>query len=226
VIFLKVAIVTCLAGLAVALFTGSNPIAFRVVMAGCVVTLVGACWMLWVVRDPATFAPRKVVIPALIIGVGSFGGVYFWGVASPVAAMITFGIYFFSLGSNARITLFMYLVVSVLHGALILLIVTGVIADRGIISVTNLRTLDQVGVLGVIEFLYFITYGALEPARVTLEHVSKLEQACAASPSARHCAAEARRARSRARDRWPWAVHRPDRRLVQARRADRSWRDG
>jgi serine/threonine-protein kinase len=177
-IFLKVAILTCFAGLGVAAATGGDPVAFRVIAAGCLITLIGAVWMLAIVRDAATFAHRKVFVPALVIAFGAFGGVYFWGVASPVAAMITYGIYFFSLGANGRITAAMYILVSVLHGALILLIAGGVIADRGIITISHLRPMEQIGVLGVVEFLYLITfYTARTSQRVTLEHVSKLEQA-------------------------------------------------
>jgi serine/threonine-protein kinase len=177
-IFLKVAIVTCLLGAGLALATGGDPIAFRVVMAGCIITTLGCLWMLTVVRDPARFTPTRVVPPALVIALGAFGGVYYWGVASPVAAMITYGIYFFSLGSSARVTTAMYLFVSFVHAAFLLLVMSGVVVDRGIVSMASLRTIDQVGVLGVVEFLYFITfYTARRSQRVTLEHVSNLEQA-------------------------------------------------
>jgi serine/threonine-protein kinase len=55
---------------------------------------------------------------------------------------------------------------------------SGIVVDRGIVSMASLRTIDQVGVLGVVEFLYFITfYTARRSQRVTLEHVSNLEQA-------------------------------------------------
>jgi eukaryotic-like serine/threonine-protein kinase len=177
-IFLKVAILTCVAGVVVALVTTGDPIAFRVVMAGCIVTTIGALWMLSVARDPATFSPRRVLGPSLVIAVGAFGGIYYWGPASPVAAMITYGIYFFSLGSNARVTAAVFVLVAIGHGALILLITAGVVADRGIISMEGVRTLDQLGVLLVVEFLYFITfYTARRSQRLTLEHVSRLEQA-------------------------------------------------
>ncbi|HUS33421.1 MAG TPA: serine/threonine-protein kinase [Kofleriaceae bacterium] len=177
-IFLKVAMITCLAGVGIAFLTGGDPIAFRVVMAGCMVTMLGSLWMFMKVRDPATFAHRKVIAPALVIAFGAFGGVYYWGPASPVAAMITYGIYFFSLGANARITFAMYILVSILHGALLVLIATGIVIDRGIVNIQHLRWIDQLGVLAVIEFLYFITfYTARTSQRVTLEHVMKLEQA-------------------------------------------------
>jgi len=177
-IFLKVVIATGFAGMAIAMWTRADAFAFRVVMAGCAITLVGATWMLSVVRDPAKYTARSIVLPALVIALGAFGGVYYWGVASPTAAMIAYGIYFFSLGSSAPLITGMYALVSVLHGALIVLIMAGALHDRGIVSIEHLRPIDQLGVLAVVEFLYFITfYTARVSQRVTLEHVSKLEQA-------------------------------------------------
>ena len=177
-IFLKVAMLTCVAGLAVAFLTDGDPIAFRTVMVGCIVTMSGALWMMSFVRNPTTYSPRKILLPALVIAVGSFGGVYYWGAASPVAAMITYGIYFFSLGAHARITTAMYVVVAALHAALVIGIMTGGLADRGIVSMAHVRTIDQIGILGVIEFLYLITFiTARISQRVTLDAVSRLEQA-------------------------------------------------
>ncbi len=177
-IFLKIAIATCFAGVLVAIITGGDPVAFKVVCASCVVTSVGSGWMLWLARDAATYTPRRALIPALLIAFGSFGGVYYWGTASPVAAMLTYGIYFFSLGVNARIVTAMYVLVAILHAALGLSIMTGVVEDRGIISMAGLRTIDQVGVIAVIEFLYFITFfTARVSQRATLEAMTHLEQA-------------------------------------------------
>jgi len=177
-VFLKVALLTCVAGILVALATGGDPIAFRVVMGGCALTAIGSVWMLSVVRDPSKYEPRRLVAPALVIGFGAFGGVYYWGAASPVAAMIAYGIYFFSLGSSAPLIAGMYGLVAVLHGAFIAAIMTGVVADRGIISMQHLRTIDQIGIFSVIEFLYFITFfTARVSQRVTLQHVERLEQA-------------------------------------------------
>jgi len=177
-IFLKLSLVTCVAGILVALATGGDPIAFRVVMGGCALTALGSVWMLAVVRDAARYEVRRLIAPVLIICIGSFGGVYYWGAASPVAAMIAYGIYFFSLGSSVPLIAVMYVLVTVMHGGLIVLIMAGVIDDRGIVSMQHMRTIDQVGVLSVIQFLYFITFfTARVSQRVTLQHVEKLEQA-------------------------------------------------
>ena len=177
-VFLKVALLTCIAGLAVAFVTDGDPIALRLVVAGCLVTAIGAGWMLTIVRDPARYSARAILAPALLIAFAAFGGVYYWGVASPVAAMITYGIYFFSLGSNAAIVTALYALVSILHGMLMVLIMTGLVVDRGIVNIGHARWMDQFGVICVIEFLYFITfYTARRSQRVTLEAVSHLETA-------------------------------------------------
>jgi serine/threonine-protein kinase len=177
-IFLRVAVLTALAGLGVALLTNGDPVAFRLLAIGCGITIAGALWMLRVVRRPERYTARAILPAALVIALGAFGGVYYWGVASPVAAMITYGIYFFSLGSLSGVIGGMYALVAVLHAALAVAIMTGALDDRGIISMAHARTIDQVGVISVIEFLYFITfYTARTSQRVTLEAMSRLEQA-------------------------------------------------
>ena len=177
-IFLKVAIVTALMGLFVAMLTHGDPVAFRLLAGGVGVTILGALWMLRIVRSPERYTPRTVLPSALVIALGSFGGVYYWGVASPVAAMITYGIYFFSLGSLRDIISGMYALVAIVHGALGYAIIAGLIDDRGIISMAHARPIDQVGVIAVIEFLYFITfYTARTSQAVTLDAMQRLEQA-------------------------------------------------
>ncbi|HTR49423.1 MAG TPA: serine/threonine-protein kinase [Kofleriaceae bacterium] len=176
-IFLKVAIVTSVAGAVAGVATNGDPIAFRAQITGCIVVTLGSLWMLRVTLDPARYSTRAILPPALVIAFGAFGGVYYWGWASPVAAMITYGIYFFSLGANTKLTTAMYLLVAVVHAVIGLAIITGVTVDRGIVAMPA-RTFDQIGTLLVIEFLYFITFfTARVSQRVTLEHVHKLEQA-------------------------------------------------
>ncbi len=177
-VFLRVALLTCVAGALVALVTSGDPVAFWVVVSGCALSSFGALWMLASLRDPSAYSPRKLIGPALVIAFGAFGGVYYWGAASPVSAMIAYGIYFFSLGSGARVVTAMYMLESLLHGGLIVAIMLGLVDDRGIVNMQHLRTIDQIGILSVVEFLYFITfYTARVSQRVTLDHVTKLEQA-------------------------------------------------
>ncbi|HWU86761.1 MAG TPA: protein kinase, partial [Kofleriaceae bacterium] len=177
-VFLKAVVGTCLGGILVAVVAGGDAVARAAVLAGTAVALAGAAWMFRVLRDHTTYDARRLLVPGLFVVFGSMSGVYYWGVASPVAALLVYGIYFFSLGTDARITATMYAVVSGLHGALGLGILTGLLADRGLVNMSGLRTLDQLTIVSIIEFLYFIAFvTARASQRVTLDAMTKLQQA-------------------------------------------------
>ena len=177
-VFLKAVFGICLGGIIVALASRGDPVARNVVLAGTGAAIVGAAWMLALLRDEASLEPRRMVAPALLVVAGSMSGVYYWGVASPVAAMLVYGIYFFSLGTNARVTALMYALVAVIHGALGLGIIFGALADRGVVNTGGLRTVDQVALLSIIESLYAIAFvTARASQRVTLDAMTQLQQA-------------------------------------------------
>ncbi len=177
-IFLKVIFAVCVGGIIVALTAQGDPVARNVVLVGTGGALVGIGWMLLVTRNAATWDNKKFLFPALAIVFGSMAGVYYWGTASPVAAMLVYGIYFFSLSSNVRLTTSIYLLIAITHGALGLGIVSGVLEDRGLVNMGGLRTLDQISIVCIIEFLYFITFfTARVSQRVTLDAMTKLDQA-------------------------------------------------
>ncbi|MCX5742620.1 MAG: serine/threonine-protein kinase [Proteobacteria bacterium] len=177
-VFLKVAIFLCIGGIATALISGGDAIARTVVIVGSVVAAFGAVVMLWVTRDAERYTARALVVPAFAVVFGSMAGVYYWGVASPVTAMLVYGIYFFSLGSNRGVTALMYGIVSIAHALLGLAIMAGVIVDRGLVAMSGLRTIDQVNLMVIIEALYLITFvTARKSQRVTLDQMEKLEQA-------------------------------------------------
>ena len=176
-VFLKVVLAICFGGIIVAFTASGDPIARRVVLLGTLSSLVGAAWILVITRDPAKYELRRIIAPGMLIITGSMAGVYYWGTASPVAAMIVYGIYFFSLASSARITTGVYLLIATLHGLLGLGIISGVVLDRGVIQMSQLRTLDQITIMSIIEALYFMAfYTARVSQRVTLDAMTRLEQ--------------------------------------------------
>jgi hypothetical protein len=177
-VFLKAVLGICLGGILVALVSRGDAIARDVVFVGTASAVIGALWMITACRDQSTYDPRRMIAPGLLVVAGSMSGVYYWGVASPVAAMLVYGIYFFSLGSSARITAFMYATVATLHGALGLAIVTGALRDRGVMSMGDLRTLDQITLISIFETLYLIAFiTARASQRFTLDAMTKLEHA-------------------------------------------------
>jgi serine/threonine-protein kinase len=178
-VFLKLVLITSIAAIGATLMTTSgDPLAFRVVLAGCATVSIGAAWMLWVIRDPAGYTAGRIAGGATLVAIGAYGGVYYWGVASPATAMVLYGIYFFSLGADRRITLLMYVLCALAHAVLGLGIVVGALDDRGIINIQHLPRIDQLTAVLVVQFLYFIAYyTARVSQKVTLEAVLRLEQA-------------------------------------------------
>ncbi|MBS1124125.1 MAG: serine/threonine protein kinase [Deltaproteobacteria bacterium] len=177
-IFLKIVFVTNIMGSIGAVTTDGVAIARQVVLTACVVTSLSAVWLLLLARDPATYTTRRIMPPVLLLALGAFGGSYYWGVASPNAALIAWGIYFFSLGNSLRITAAVYVFCATIHGLLCAGIMTGILTDHGLINMSSMRSIDQVGILVMIEFFYLITFVTARVSQyVTLQAMSKLEQA-------------------------------------------------
>jgi hypothetical protein len=177
-VFLKAALAITGGGVIVAVATTGDPVAKVVVLIGSGMAALAALYLWWLLRDPANYQPKKLFAPALPILLGSMSGVYYWGAGSPVAALLVYGIYFFSLGSDRRLTGAMYGLVAAIHGVLGLGILSGVLADHGVVRVGGLPAREQVAILCIIEVLYFVAYyTARISQRVTLDAMSKLEQA-------------------------------------------------
>jgi serine/threonine-protein kinase len=192
-VFLQTVFVLCAGGILVALSTAGDHVAKVVLVVGTVGAALGALVVLGLTRDPARYHPSRLVVPALLIVFGSMSGVYYWGTGSPVAAMLVYGIYFFSLGADRRINTAMYALVAATHGLLGLGIMTGVLADHGVVRIDQLRTREQLAIVCIIEALYFIAYyTARVSQRVTFDAMGKLEQAVRGNAQRDALLAEAR----------------------------------
>jgi eukaryotic-like serine/threonine-protein kinase len=192
-VFLQTVFALCAGGIIVVVSTAGDHVAKVVVLVGSVGAALGALVVLGLTRDPARYQPSRLVVPALLIVFGSMSGVYYWGAGSPVAAMLVYGIYFFSLGADRRVTTAMYALVAATHGILGLGIMTGVLADHGVVRIDQLRTREQLAIVCIIEALYFIAYyTARVSQRVTLDAMSKLEQAVRGNAQRDALLAEAR----------------------------------
>jgi serine/threonine-protein kinase len=192
-VFLQVVFGLCAGGILVALVAAGDPVAKIVVLVGSVGAAVGAAVALGLIRDPTRYEPARLFVPALLITFGSMSGVYYWGAGSPVAAMLVYGIYFFSLRADRRVTTAMYALVAATHGVLGLGIVTGLLADHGVVRIDHLPARNQLAILSIIEALYFVAYyTARVSQRVTLDAMGKLEQAVRGNAQRDALLAEAR----------------------------------
>ena len=161
----------------VALLDG-DPFAFRVVIAGCILVCVGAGLLYNIIRDPARYTLGKISFAATIVAISAYGGVYYWGLASPAVAMILYGIYFFSLGLDVRVRLLQYAVCALLHLTLSAAIISGLIKDRSILPIGHLAVQGQIIVCLGVQVLYLITFVTARFSRkVTIDALSRLELA-------------------------------------------------
>ncbi|MDB4960409.1 MAG: serine/threonine protein kinase [Myxococcales bacterium] len=192
-VFLRVALACCVFGALIALMTSGDPVAQRVVVIGSALGAIGSLWILSITRDHENYAQRRVIVPGIMLVAGAMSGVYYWGTASPVAAMLVYGIYFFSLGASRMATAGIYLLIALIHGVLGFGIAAGLLVDRGIISMGALQIRDQMAIVLIIEFLYLIAFvTARQSQKVTLDAMSSLELAVRGVANREALLAEAR----------------------------------
>ena len=192
-VFFKVVLTLSITGIAVAAITEGDHTAQIVVIAGSIGSALAATWLLIVTRDTTKLESKRIAIAAGPVIFGAMAGVYYWGTVSPVTGMLVYGIYFFSLGVDMQLVNWIYGIVAITHGLLGLGIISGVIEDHGLIQMTHLRFQDQLAVLGIIEFLYLVSYiTARLSQQVTLDSIAKLEQAVRAVSQRDALLAEAR----------------------------------
>jgi hypothetical protein len=177
-VFAKMALGVTLSGIVIALSTGGDATARALLLVLSSAAGLATVWVLAITRDPTAYDARRLLAPALVLVMGGMGGVYYWGTVSPIAGLLVYGIYFFSLGADKVVITAIYAAISLTHGVLGVGIMTGALADRGLIRMTGLSTRDQLAFVIIIEFLYFFAFiTARLSQRVTLRAVSRLEQA-------------------------------------------------
>ena len=176
--FVRIALVI-VTGAAVAVWiAGGDPIARIVVAIGCGVVALTGVWFLATTRAPENFTVRRLTIGAAMGALGTFGGTYYWGVASPACAIFVYGIYFYSTGGHARSTLFLYLWCASLQLVLSAATIGGWLEERSLLRSTDMTLVKQVMTQAVIQFLFLAAYVTGRRSRLTLlEAVERHENA-------------------------------------------------
>jgi eukaryotic-like serine/threonine-protein kinase len=192
-VFFRVVLALTIGGMIAALPSHGDPTAKAIVMLASVCSGLAATYVLVVALHPDRYHPRLLMLPGIPVVFGALAGVYYWGAVSPVTGMLVYGIYFFSLGKDARFITANYALIASLHGLLCVAIMSGVIDDRGLVPLGRFETLDQIALLSIIETLYLIAFiTARLSEQATLRAVSKLEQAVRAMTHQDALLAEAR----------------------------------
>ena len=132
----------------------------------------------WIIRDPSRYTPERALVPILVCVVGATTACLFVGMYSGALALYPFGIYFFSLGASFRASAIAYGTCAVLVGVVMLLQITDVVPDRGLISAAHLPVLDRTVLALVIQLILAATFwfGRLS-RRATIDAFVRLDRA-------------------------------------------------
>jgi len=108
--------------------------------------------------DPSRYELGRVLRTGYVCIAAAYFGIGFFGVYSPAAVVIPFGLYFFGLAHSFRGTLFVYVICAVTYAIMTGLVAFGVIRDRGLVQPIELSLLESLVVITAVQVLFFATY--------------------------------------------------------------------
>ena len=145
--------------------------AARAAVAGGMLAVVGASLILgWMLRDDAGYSVPRALVFGVTCVLGGFAGIYYFGVFSPAAAIIPFGLYFFSVGQSFGGTFAIWALCTVIEAALGLGIVARVIPDPGLVRPAGLSAAGQAGIVLLVEATFFATFLIARASRRAVLH--------------------------------------------------------
>jgi len=159
-------------------FVGGDPLARRVYFATLLTVAVAYGGLLVITRNPLRYTERLVGLCAQVAATASSGMLFFFGVFSPAAMVTSLALYVYATGASLGWTLAAYLHVAIAHAVLAGLSISGVIADRGLVSGDDIEQRHAIVILLAVQFVYLMSWAVGRMARKkTLEAITDLETA-------------------------------------------------
>jgi tRNA A-37 threonylcarbamoyl transferase component Bud32 len=177
-VFARLTLLLCVFGLALTPLYGGDPIALRILVGALVAAMGTSLFVEWMTRKPARYSERRLILVVQLQELCATSAAYFFGVFSPFPAVVSLGIYVYSLGARFTNALVCYLNLAIGQAVLAGLIISGTIADRGIIRADDLAIENQLLVQSNVQFVYFVAFAlARLSRRKTVAAVADLEAA-------------------------------------------------
>ena len=156
--FMRIALALAV-GMAWALpFVGGDHIAKTALVVSIVMVVVVCGRLLVLLRDDDAYTVPRALAAAYSTIFAVFCGIQFYGVFSPGAAIVPLGIYFFCTGQSDRASVAVYATCAGVYGTMAALILSGVVADRGVIRADTVPLMERIVVLVLIEGIFFAVY--------------------------------------------------------------------
>ncbi len=139
-------------------FLGGDPVAKVVLVVAFAVTAGSYAWALYVTRDPDNYTDRMVLVVGHVAAVASIGTPYYFGIYSGAPALMAIGLFVYALGTPREHATGVYLTVAGAQLGLAVLIISGVVADRGLIRGGHLALHEQIILQVYVAGIYTVTY--------------------------------------------------------------------
>jgi eukaryotic-like serine/threonine-protein kinase len=150
-------------------FAGGDLLAREIVYGGIVVGIAAIGYLYWLAGDAERFVERRVALAYGVSIVAVFTAVYYWGIFSPVAAIVALAIFFVALGRSLRVGLMLYVLSAVLQGALAIVVIDGLVRDRGLVTSTDTSVQQQIIQQVMLQIVYAVTYLIARATRLQLD---------------------------------------------------------
>jgi serine/threonine-protein kinase len=177
-VFFRVVLLLIVAVSAVLPIMGGDRVYKWIFAGGLAMAGVSSAIFLWSIREETNYTPARTVVPILSCVVCVVGACNYFGIYSPAPMVLTFGIYFMSLGSSVTAAVWTYVAAVLLHGLGSVVVALGILPDRGLIHLGNLDTVDRLimALVGQAVLLATFILGRLS-RNATLTAMERLEKA-------------------------------------------------
>ncbi|HEY1694105.1 MAG TPA: protein kinase [Polyangiaceae bacterium] len=153
---------------------GGDPTAKRIFLFATAAIIASCGWLAWELRRDEGYTIERATTVAYVSICSAFAGIWYFGVFSPAAAIIPFGLSFFSIGQSTRAVFAVYATCALLQAALSLLVITGAVQDPGLVTAHGLSQVEQLLILLILEGVFFATYLVQRKTRqATLEAIEQ-----------------------------------------------------
>lgn len=157
-VFARLTLVLCVGGFALIPVYGGDPLARRWVTAALLIAMATSSCIEWMMRKPQRYRRGWLVAIVQVQELCATVAAYYFGAFSPFPAVVSLGIYVYSLGASRGNALACYLNLAVGQATLGALIITGTISDRGIIHAHYLAPFDQLIAQTNIQLVYLLAF--------------------------------------------------------------------
>jgi len=157
-VFIRLAqLLVCVVAIA-GVVAGGDGVAQAVLYGGLVLVLGSTAWLSFALRKDGQYTTKRALPVALANVLGALCGIYYFGVFSPAVVVLPFGLYFFSAAQDFRATMIIFAECAGLYLALVVLVMLGVVVDRGLLVPPGGTLIAQAVVVAMVETILFATF--------------------------------------------------------------------